>query len=117
MTTKKQHQKYNATINGRYRQLRRSAKDRDLKLLISKEEYLSLMDGASCFYCENTLDLTRGSGHYLDRINNSKSYYLNNVVVCCSKCNSLKSDNLNFEEAIFVIRALKAFRQKFVKRN
>ena len=117
MRTKQDHKKYNATIRGRYRQLRRSAKDRALKLLISMEEYLYLMDEASCFYCEEPIDLSKGSGHCLDRINNSKSYYLNNVVVCCNKCNWIKSNRFNFEEAIFVIRALKAFRQKFVKRN
>lgn len=116
-TSKSTHAKYNATIEGRYRTLRRAASRRALPLLISKDEYRALMDEASCFFCGSLIDQSVGSGYYLDRINNSKGYYLNNVVVCCPKCNSLKSNNLSFEEMIFVVQALKLFRKKFVKRK
>lgn len=114
---KDRYLKYNATISGRFRELRRRAKARRLRISISKEDYQALMEEASCFYCEKDIDLLKGSGYLLDRINNSKGYYLNNVVICCPECNKLKSDNLNFEEALFVIRALKEFRKKLVKSN
>jgi len=104
--------RYNATISGRYRGLVGAAKSRSLRLMISRAEYETLIKGGSCFYCEDPIDLSSGSGYLLDRINNSKSYYLNNVVVCCAACNRIKSDALNFEESIFVIRALKEFRKK-----
>ena len=116
-TSKLTYAKYNATIEGRYRTLRRAASRRSLPLLISKEEYRSLMDEASCFFCGCLINQVVGSGYYLDRINNSKGYYLNNVVVCCPKCNSLKSNNLSFEEMIFIVQALKLFRKKFIKRK
>lgn len=109
--------KYSATINGRYRALKAASSLRKLPLLISKEEFKKLLTDANCFFCKDKIDLSEGSGYCLDRINNSKGYYLNNVVTCCKKCNEIKGHALNFEESIFVIEALKIFRKKFVKRN
>lgn len=112
---KERDKRYDATISGRYRSLKSSAKSRRLKNLISKDEYQSIMEDASCYYCEKKIDLSKGKGHCLDRINSNKGYYLNNVVPCCQECNSIKLHGLSFEEGIFVIRALKEFRKKLIK--
>lgn len=46
----------------------------------------------------------------LDRKNNQRGYYLENIVPCCPECNSIKGSTLTYEEMLQVARALKNYR-------
>jgi hypothetical protein len=55
---------------------------------ISLPEARNLIKGGVCRYCGNDKERELG----LDRIDNAKGHELNNVVVCCEKCNFILSD-------------------------
>lgn len=85
-------------IIGRYKQ---GARKRNLTWELSDDECLDFFK-KSCFYCgieasnvSNIARLKRGrSFQYsgLDRVDNSKGYFTENVVACCHVCNWAKMD-------------------------
>ena len=74
-----------------------NAKRRRLEFSISREDFTKLISN-DCFYCgsppSNVHTLSRGNGSYtyngIDRLDNLKGYYIDNVVSCCSTCNLMK---------------------------
>lgn len=76
----------NATPKGRYTIYKTSAKQRDLSFDLSFEEFCSFWQ-ADCSYCGGAI-ATIG----LDRVDSDKGYQLDNVVPCCTMCNSMKLD-------------------------
>jgi hypothetical protein len=84
--------------------------------ILSKEQWLQLIN-AGCYYCEaNLLEMTRGSG--LDRIDNSRGYTLDNVLPCCTDCNALRGARLTVEEtkaAMQVIIELRKPKLRIIK--
>jgi len=79
---------------------------RDLEWSISFEDFNKFLV-QDCYYCGGKLPET-GSG--LDRKDNSRGYYIENVVPCCYTCNKIKGDNLTFEEMVAVSLYLKKLR-------
>lgn len=73
----------------RYNVLVNNASKRALPLEISFEEYVEFVKDKRCLYCE--AEVRFGAG--LDRKNSSLGYTLDNVVVCCGFCNSVKGDH------------------------
>jgi len=52
-----------------------------------------------CYYCNNNLGpLIENCGCGLDRIDNNQGYTLNNVLPCCTVCNSRRNKYLSVEE-------------------
>lgn len=99
--------KYNNSEKGRYRALKQKTKFKGHELAISKEQYIYLVRGRSCYYCKASLGT---AGHGLDRIDNAKGYYPDNVVPCCGTCNEIRGENLTHVEMIGVALWLKKFR-------
>jgi hypothetical protein len=89
--------------------LRKSAKCRRISLLLTYEEYVSIVQDKLCYYCDGVLPLY-GAG--LDRLDNNKDYQLDNVVPCCSDCNSIRGDRLTVKEMIAVAQLLKTMRSQ-----
>lgn len=58
----------------------------------------------TCYYC--------GSSNQIgaDRINNSKGHSMDNVLPCCSVCNSVRSDIFTVEEMIKIGKTIKELR-------
>ncbi len=83
--------RYRTTIEGRYNLLKGSAKRRAIDFTLSKEEF-ALLWAQPCTYCGDELDITR-----LDRVDNNQGYIAGNVVQCCVRCNTWKS-NLPIED-------------------
>lgn len=85
--------KYNATLwhvnNGR-----RTSNGQVLDFAIKKEEFATLCRSA-CWYCGDHSSLNG-----LDRIDSNKGYTLDNVIPCCSLCNSSKGKK-TVEEFLF----------------
>ena len=99
--------KHHETLSSRYGSLRYSAKDRGLKLTITKEEYRKIISLDRCHYCQGPLDKT---GSSLDRKDNSLGYSLENVLPCCKYCNVLKGSLLSYDEMVQVIGYLRVAR-------
>lgn len=93
------------TSSYRFSAAKRQAKERGLPWNISKEAYLKL-NTLSCFYCGGPLP-EKGTG--LDRINNDKNigYTEDNVVPCCTTCNSIRGNKLSLTETLAAVSAVK----------
>jgi hypothetical protein len=74
-----------------------------------------------CHYCDGSVTWSKCSrardkdgklirtpqSYNLDRKNNSKGYSVENCVVCCSLCNSIKGDMLTYEDMIILKEGLR----------
>lgn len=83
------------TPKGKFKNYKAEAKSRGIAWELSFEDFLAFWQ-KPCFYCGEAIP-TIG----LDRLDNSMGYLLDNVVACCTKCNSGK---LNGSAAEFVAR-------------
>ena len=94
----------------RFRNFINCAKRRNKEVTISFEEWTSLVMDKFCHYCQGKLPL---KGSALDRKDSSGSYNVENVVPCCTSCNSIRgADNITYEEMLYIMPLLKAFRNK-----
>lgn len=90
-----------------YRQYKVHAATRGYLFNVSWDDFLNITK-QNCYYCgtspNNSLgrtDKKRGNGRYtyngMDRKDNTKGYFLDNVVPCCKRCNRAK-DVMNSSE-------------------
>jgi hypothetical protein len=77
---------YKKTPKGRFNELIKGAKKRNLPVEITFEDY-SILIKQNCYYCNSNLPKT---GSCVDRIENSKGYLNGNCVACCPNCNRAK---------------------------
>lgn len=80
--------KYRKTILGRYSKLLRQAKERNLEVELTIEEYTTLLQYDMCHYCG--IQIGENTGHNIDRVDNLRGYFLDNSVLCCRVCNIAK---------------------------
>lgn len=85
---------------GRYASVKGNATQRGFEFSITREEYVTLVTEAGCYYCGGDLP-ARGGG--LDRLDNAMGYTLDNVVPCCFRCN-VDRGTLTADEFKLVIR-------------
>ena len=78
---------YYRTPNGKFRSIRKSAKERGINFSLLFELYETQLWGKPCHYCGCEIEVTG-----LDRKDSSKGYSRDNVVPCCFDCNSKKKD-------------------------
>lgn len=91
---------------------KRNAKRRNINFNLSEEECLKLMQ-QSCYYCGrepfNVIKAKQSYGKFIfngiDRVDNSKEYFIDNVVSCCKHCNSMKKD-LSKEEFLDIVNLI-----------
>jgi hypothetical protein len=74
------------TPKGRFRDICRGAKSRNIKVDITLDEYEKLYYTKDCYYCGEK----ESSG--LDRLDNTIGYILDNCVTSCTWCNKMKLD-------------------------
>ena len=77
-------QKYYYSCKGKYSEYKKSAKTRGHSFDLSVQEFESFWQ-KDCSYCGSAI-VTIG----LDRINSLAGYSIDNVVSCCSSCNTMK---------------------------
>ncbi len=90
-------EKGKAAFNSLYANYERSAKKREHKFGIPKEDFRRITE-QTCYYCgvepRMSHEGTRTNGAYiyngLDRIDNNNGYVPDNVVPCCGDCNHAK---------------------------
>lgn len=79
---------------------------------ITYEQFLELTKEDKCHYCKAEIGWqqyrihSEGSASNLDRKDNTKGYSLDNVVVCCPRCNYGKNRYFTYEEWVVMTRAL-----------
>lgn len=85
---------YNDNINRKWSRLKHRAKEKNIELTLNINDFIKINENP-CFYCGDDLKNTKGIG--LDRVDSNKGYALDNVVKCCSTCNTIKMDfNVEF---------------------
>lgn len=78
-----------------YRIYKSSAKNRSYSFDINYEDFINIVQ-QNCFYCgERPKQICKSRTkrfmyNGIDRVNNNKGYFINNVVPCCKKCNRAK---------------------------
>jgi hypothetical protein len=90
------------------------------KVYISYNEFLTLTSITNCHYCDVPIVWTKfaiglhgnRSAYYLDRKDNTQCYTLDNVVVCCTRCNKGKSDQFTYEEWVEIGKCIRRMREK-----
>jgi len=85
-----------------YNSLCARAKRKQLEV-ISYEEFLEFTQIQKCHYCDSGVvwveyGLRKGRAVNLDRKDSSRGYTVNNVVVCCTRCNKAKLDHFTYDE-------------------
>lgn len=86
-------EKYWSNPSNKYNRAKASIKKKGGLLLLTKNEYL-LIIGKPCHYCGDLLNNEKNRGIRLDRIDNTKTYVLDNVLSCCGFCNKTRGDRL-----------------------
>ena len=87
---------------------------------ISFDEFLSLVKIKECHYCgipilwpeHQSSKVTRCNAYYLDRKDTLKGYTMDNVAVCCTRCNIGKSRFFSYEEWVEIGKCIKAMRSQ-----
>jgi hypothetical protein len=88
------------------------------KVDISYEQFVSLTKIKDCHYCGDTIrwaDETKrkqSSASNLDRKDNNKHYTLDNVVVCCLRCNKAKNTHFTYEEWTLLGNMIRSWKKK-----
>ena len=87
-----------------FNMIRLGAEARGLSCILTYEEFFAFTQENRCHYCHAPVDWTPynlrlGSHRYnLDRIDNSRGYENDNLVVCCTRCNKARGRRYTYEE-------------------
>lgn len=81
-----QQKAYYRTPKGKFRMIKKGAKERDINFSLPFKLYESQLWGKPCHYCGCEIEVTG-----LDRKDNDKGYEVGNVVPCCMSCNNKKN--------------------------
>jgi len=102
---------YRHTLNNRYRRYVSNCKDRNREFLLTKEEFKNITS-QKCYYCDGysvsestTVEPINLDYCGIDRVDNTKSYILENCVPCCNICNRMKLE-LTKEDFYFHIKKI-----------
>lgn len=87
-----------SSFNSLYLRYKHGAQSRNLKFLLTKEQF-KVLTSSACYYCKatpkNIHKAKTGHGEYVyngvDRRDSSRDYGITNCVTCCSICNRAKA--------------------------
>lgn len=100
---RKQYYTFDQTLRQTWKRAKSSAKVRNLHfdLLVEDLQKIYLLQNKKCFYSGVEMGFNSGKTNKIsiDRVDSTKGYTVENVVLCCKVINVMKS-NLNIEEFI-----------------
>ena len=86
------------------------------EVAISLEQFLTLVQIKKCHYCDIEIPWScyanKCKAYYLDRKDTLKGYTMDNVVVCCTRCNIGKSRFFSYEEWVEIGKLIKTMRER-----
>lgn len=105
---------YRSTTKGIYACIKHSASKRRQVFSLSQEDFKKWYEKQLkiCAYCKRTeKDVIKDRNNQynrltIDRKNNSKGYELNNLTLCCHKCNLIKGENFSYNQMIRIGKIL-----------
>lgn len=100
--------KKSRTLETVFQRARVAAGARGLEWGITIEQLAELRT-RPCSYCIGPLPET---GHGLDRVDNDRGYFIDNVIPCCYECNSHRGRTWTVEETKVAVRAVIELRGK-----
>jgi hypothetical protein len=94
----------NRPFEGCYKKLIWNANSRNISVSLTYDEYIEFTKIKLCHYCNRDIvwieyrKWIHGwvGGHNLDRKDNALGYSTDNCVVCCPRCNRIKSDDISY---------------------
>ena len=92
------------TPRGYYNRIRDNARRKGIIFGITIGEFIAWFQQQElkCHYCKQTLEQGNGSlianSCNIDRKDNKQGYSLDNIVIACRRCNSMKGDWLTYEQ-------------------
>lgn len=87
-----------------YNSIIKLCKEKQINISITFEEFLEFTKINNCVYCNSEVTWVKynisknGYRYNLDRKDSTIGYKKDNLVVCCWRCNDLKSNKFSFEE-------------------
>jgi len=90
-----------------------SAKNKKLDYKLTYDDILNFIKITECHYCGDKITWLKhrsrkDSGAYnLDRMDNNKGYVKENLCVCCTRCNFLKSNEIGYKTMLQFGKILK----------
>lgn len=101
-----------------FRGMKYCTKERGIDCILTFEEFLEFTSIKNCHYCDDDIlwkpyrDFgTTSFRYFLDRKDSDLGYFKENLVVCCSLCNYVKSDKFTYEEFLLLVPTLKDIRR------
>ena len=95
---------YDKTDIARYGRLKSNAKKRGTEFTLDKLDFIIWFQGKDkvCYYCGIGLNTNgnRETQISVDRKDNSIGYTLDNIELCCQRCNTIKGNVFTAEEMI-----------------
>jgi hypothetical protein len=74
---------------------------------LTYDEYIQFTKIKNCHYCNNSIPWRpynsgnkKAQAYFLDRKDNDGPYSKENCVVCCTRCNRMRSNKFTYEEFI-----------------
>lgn len=112
---------YESSIKSIIRRYKDGAKRRNLEFLLTYDECVSIFI-QNCYYCNDKPNqINKHPDFYgnfiytgIDRIDNTKGYFLENCVPCCKLCNWMKRD-LPYKEFLDKIKKIYETKFQFIK--
>lgn len=107
--------RYYHSTKGIYNQLKTTAKRKQIDFKLNKKLFIRWYNKQIkiCIYCKR-LEFQvikdyngRHNRLTIDRKDNKKGYKLNNITLCCHKCNTIKGDVFTYKEMIKIGKILK----------
>ncbi len=98
--------KYRQTVNCKFSVLRSRAWRRSILFLITKEKFIEWFNKQPriCRYCSVKVTMgiagVRKNWLTIDRKNNNGSYFIDNIIISCHRCNLLKADDISYKVMI-----------------
>lgn len=98
--------KYSRSPKGTHARLKGRAKHDNIVFDMDRDEFVSWWaeQELNCHYCGRSLDVSNGqkklNGYSIDRKDNGKGYTLDNIVLCCNRCNMAKGSWFTEEQML-----------------
>jgi len=98
--------KYSATAKGKFTKLKLRARAGNIPLSMLSAEFIDWFErqDLKCYYCSRVISVAVGQkkldGYSIDRKDNNKGYSLENIALCCNRCNMAKGSWFTEEQML-----------------